>query len=559
MTESASRIVAITALAFALPALFPLCFWGRGVPFELLAADAFYYLTVARNVVEHGLVSFDQETLTNGFHPLWQLCSVGLYALGEAFGGSPGVQLRLPLLLGIILLVGALVLLGSCARQQGRLSPCFVLLPFGATTLVTLPALALIWKPYRPDHPPTSLWGSVNGMESALVVATFALLALLFTRQRRSGWRRGIGFGLALTALTFARLDHGIFALAALVALLVDRRRDPHESSASYVAASGFTFLGCLALYLVVNHFVFGSALPVSGSLKSSFPEFTRSSVSLLGALVTVAPDRVPGSHALRGLQLVVPTAFALGFLGLAWRRRQRPTAEPERRYALLLVASAFGALGLFLYNLCFVPKMAQGHWYFPLSNVLASLFVLHLLPVISVRHSSEPRAVARISWKAAAPLALGAAFVALYPMAYTPDQRSPQVRFLYEEAPQLRKRYAKREPRVIAFDDGFFAFATGFPTASGMGLTLDAEAAKKLKRARPHPTPHDILRLGHQRGYRHFAAGPDYVKRRLGLDSSKKAIERAYRPLFGRKPGLGELRVEYASKDSRYAMIRIE
>lgn len=556
MTEPESRIVAITAMAFALPVLFPLCFWGREVPFELLAADAFYYLTVARNVVDHGLVSFDQETLTNGFHPLWQLCSVGLYALGEVLGASPGVQLRLPLFLGIILIVGALVLLGICARQRGRLSPFFVLVPFGATTLVTLPALALLWKPYRPGQPPTSLWGSINGMESALVIATFALLALLFTQQRRSGWRRGIGFGLALSALTFARLDHGVFALAALGALLVDWRRGTDRSYGRYLAASGLTLLGCLALYLVVNHLVFGAALPVSGSLKSSFPEFTRSNLGLLRTLFTASPERVPGSHALRGLQLVIPTAFALGFLGLAWRKRRRSRTEPERRYSLLLVASAFGVLGLFSYNWCFVPKMAQGHWYFPLSNLLASLFVLHLLPV---RHTSEPRAVTRLSFRSATPLALGAVFVTLYPMAYTPDTPSPQARFLYEEAPRLRKRYAKHEPRVVAFDDGFFAFATGFPTASGMGLTLDAQAAKELKRSRRHPSPHDILRLGYQRGYRHFAAGPDYVKSRLRLNSSKKAVERAYRPLFGRKPGLGNLRVEYASRDARYTMIRIE
>ena len=35
--------------------------------------DFYYYLTTARNTIELGVVSFDQENLTNGFQPLWFL------------------------------------------------------------------------------------------------------------------------------------------------------------------------------------------------------------------------------------------------------------------------------------------------------------------------------------------------------------------------------------------------------------------------------------------------------------------------------------------------------
>ena len=63
---------AITIGAFALPPIFDLLLSDKRASFHYLAADSFYYLTVARNLVELGSPTFDEVHLTNGFHPLWQ-------------------------------------------------------------------------------------------------------------------------------------------------------------------------------------------------------------------------------------------------------------------------------------------------------------------------------------------------------------------------------------------------------------------------------------------------------------------------------------------------------
>lgn len=38
---------------------------------EATSDDAFYYFQIARNIATGHNVTFDGETLTNGFHPLW--------------------------------------------------------------------------------------------------------------------------------------------------------------------------------------------------------------------------------------------------------------------------------------------------------------------------------------------------------------------------------------------------------------------------------------------------------------------------------------------------------
>ena len=41
--------------------------------------DAFYYFEIARNIANGRNVTFDGETLTNGFHPLWVVFLTPLY------------------------------------------------------------------------------------------------------------------------------------------------------------------------------------------------------------------------------------------------------------------------------------------------------------------------------------------------------------------------------------------------------------------------------------------------------------------------------------------------
>jgi hypothetical protein len=73
MMRRPSRCEVALALAVMLYLAVPAAaFAARGsrAVFSFLAADAFYYLTIAANVHAHGIVSYDQIHPTNCFHPL---------------------------------------------------------------------------------------------------------------------------------------------------------------------------------------------------------------------------------------------------------------------------------------------------------------------------------------------------------------------------------------------------------------------------------------------------------------------------------------------------------
>ncbi|MFW2388237.1 MAG: hypothetical protein ACN4G0_07870, partial [Polyangiales bacterium] len=83
-------------------------FWliaaGRQGKFALASPDTFYYLTVARNVIEHGVVSFDGEHPTNGFHPLWQVVATVVYGINHVAGWPLDAPIVGLLLLGAVLI-----------------------------------------------------------------------------------------------------------------------------------------------------------------------------------------------------------------------------------------------------------------------------------------------------------------------------------------------------------------------------------------------------------------------------------------------------------------------
>ena len=47
--------------------------------------DAYYYLVIARNIAHSGVSTFDQQSLTNGYHPL-----AGSWFSSGLFSGCPG-------------------------------------------------------------------------------------------------------------------------------------------------------------------------------------------------------------------------------------------------------------------------------------------------------------------------------------------------------------------------------------------------------------------------------------------------------------------------------------
>src|SRR5262245_19371900 len=116
--------------------------WSGGCDAYLIADDAFYYFTIARNLaLGHG-PTFDGLAPTNGFHPLYLLLLVPIWSLWLALHVGPWVPVHVALTLLTGLDLGTGILLWRLLVRVGlsRAAPWAIafwfLSPF--TTLVTL-------------------------------------------------------------------------------------------------------------------------------------------------------------------------------------------------------------------------------------------------------------------------------------------------------------------------------------------------------------------------------------------------------------------------------------
>jgi hypothetical protein len=233
-----------------------LYFNPTGAILSLFSDDAFYYFKIAKNIHSGLGCTFDGITPTSGFHPLWMLYVLFIYAI------APG-GLHAPLLL--IMATQGLVGLATLVLLF-RLVERYIAPGFGLVTI----AAALL---------PNLLTAMINGLETGLTIFLIGLLVWYCYRERllepALGGRRAFLFGLFMGIVTLSRLD-SVFLLASVLCLTIigaiayslpamrTIRRLFH-------VCAGFAIVVCP--YMVWNRVTFGSFMPISGAVKSSFPE----------------------------------------------------------------------------------------------------------------------------------------------------------------------------------------------------------------------------------------------------------------------------------------------
>lgn len=536
------RLTALVAAVAAVPALLDLLLSDRARVFAYFEADAFYYLTIARNWADGFGSSFDMEHLTNGYHPAWQLFLTIVFWFANALKVPESTVLGGVVVFGVALVTFAFALLAHLAPRRGLAAVALPLFPVGVTAVLLAPA----WLALGPDGVVMQSWQSqgrvlvgtawsyANGMESAFVLVGFALAVACFVAPARKRWHP-LALGLALAATTLARLDHGLITLCVLVGYLALHRDARTVLTAG--AAYGLPILG----YLAWNRATFGSAMPVSGAAKSTFPHPDPSVLQTIGALVTDPPAMWLAYLARAGL-LVVPVVLALVFLGVAIARR-----KPLHRWDALLASSSAGVLWLGTYNALFVPFTHQGGWYYPLATTVASLIVLRGLDALGDRVQPSP-GMRRVL------LAVATVCALLCFGLHRGPRHGHMAEFYYETAPVLRAYYAETlggSPKWISVDDGIVAFATGFPTLSGIGLALDAEAAQALEEDA-------LLSLAQARGFNRVTSLAYFSPQILG-----PGVERIV-PQLGRAFPLNRFRdiedyalsLDFATEDRRFIVI---
>lgn len=525
-------LIAVAAALVIVPVLLDVALGGPEVLFRYAAADAFYYHTVARNLAQTGVATFDLEHPTNGFHPLWQVLLALQYWIVHALGGSDLAYLRVTTLTCLALAAAAVVVLGrAMVAARGSVPDLFALLAVGAYGLLLAPAWLLavdgfgVANPYEGRLPLYgTLWSFVNGMESSLTLFLFSALAYAVATQASAPI-----LGLLCASVTLARLDQAYIAGAVVGWLLWQYLSAGRRQSALSLCAA---FGTPLVAYLAINVWYSGAALPVSGASKSTFPNLAMNNIN---ALLSSLAHPVNGVRTLdrffRLAQIWIPALAMLAYV--AGFRRRRPDSWQQ----FLLAASA-GALVLAAYNFCFVVLHHSGQWYYPVSILLVTLIAVD---VVRLRVPIVVTALISIL-----------VFVGLH---RRPDYHENFANFYLVEAPALRSHYAASPPRVIEFDDGIFAFATGFRTMSGFGFMLDAEAHAASQR-------NALGDLALARGFDRMATVSYREPRAVGLTLSTPVSDLPvfFTDLLG--PGMGEvadLRVEldYLSATGRFAVFR--
>lgn len=526
----------LLALALATltgPPLLDLLLNGWKRVFSYFAADAFYYLTVARNLSLHGSLSFDQERTTNGFHPLWQFVTGLFYRLTSALGVPDSAFLVLVFLTGLALLGLALVVLASCFRLAlGRVPTAFPFLPVGLYALAT-------W-PIGPQY--GSLWSYANGMESALAILAFAwVLRTMLLREASGRLSTSLQLSIALSVLMLSRLDHGLLALFVFIVFFFRELPTDRLRVRRFLALT-VPFMSVLGLYVTFNWLTAGSLLPVSGSIKSAFPDPVGRNVVHLAMLI-LFPD-APQAMPWRQAQVFLPAAVA--GVSLVWLLAQWRCQRHDLLTVPLSICSGF-VVGLAAYNFLFVPLSHQGHWYFPVSVLLITILPLYFW------ERYRP-----ISWRTAEVVLAGAsaALVLLFFSAvYQDPDYNARYQTMFESRSQIRSHFGSEEPRIIEYDDGIVAFTTGYPAMSGLGFSLDSEAVAWMEEA-------PLLWLAYDRGFDHIASMNYFGSGGLSEESSSEEIrERLSETFFLRPRDLQpfDFRVAYVARGKELAIIAME
>lgn len=218
--------------------------------------DGFFYFKAAQRIVAGQGVTFDGINPTNGFHPLWMLICVGVFAL---FRSDLIVPLRVVVLIFTALQIGSALLLFDLIRTRlGKWTGWAVTLGFFTSWIIFSNTFS-------------------GGLESALsCLMTIGLWRAAVHLRGRAADRRGMAVvGLWAGLAVLSRFDNIILVAFLAVWLFLDKRSDGRRLFADLIAAlivsvSAAVIRGGYDLYLMQRTVLAGAFLLAAGSVLGS-------------------------------------------------------------------------------------------------------------------------------------------------------------------------------------------------------------------------------------------------------------------------------------------------
>ncbi len=296
-----------------------LCAW----PERFIVDDAYFYLVTARNLALHGEQTFSQVWPTNGVHPLWLWLLAAWSWLVARVDASWLFNAR-------SVLPPTLLLATATALLALRLADRLALPRWPGAVLPVAFGLGL----------------PLLGTEAALSALTLAWALHTWLDAHRST-RAALLFALASALAVLSRLDN-LFVIMALHGALWLR---PGHRRAQLWA------LLPLAAWLAVNAAQFGALVPVSGLLKSTFPQICANGLQRDGI-----------NTAFSGYNLVFGWLPLLATAAVAVRLRRRAPAVAQ-----LLAALAVGCAGHAAYTALFTHHVGSWLWHYTVPVVMGA------------------------------------------------------------------------------------------------------------------------------------------------------------------------------------------
>jgi len=309
------------ALLYAAASLAMVALLGDAYLFPRMSDDAYYYFVVAENLARHGHSEFTPGVPTNGYHPLWMLL---LAAAGRLFGYGLATYKAVE----IVAVAAGLAAFVYLFQIRSFLSALF--------------CTFALWYVIRSF--------ALDGMETSLLAPGLILLAGACLSRRAGVERhRPLLLFLACGLCLGTRLDSALLVLP----ILLFAAPVPLRARLAILAA----LAACGAAYALVNLWLFGMALPVSGTIKS------------LGGLqwnARYAAQITGGLDPRTLLTLTSTTALylaPLAALALAEGCRRLLPAGAEKATLAFLYASVAG-LALHTAKLLFLSSWQAWPWY---------------------------------------------------------------------------------------------------------------------------------------------------------------------------------------------------
>ena len=280
--------------------------------------DGFFYFKAAQNIVAGKGVTFDGINPTNGFHPLWMLICIPIFAIA-------GKDLILPLrmiviVFGLMQAISLVLLYRLFARKLSRMLSFMVVMAFG-----------LAWMVFRDVF--------TGGLESAL---SFLLVVILlgsgiqFRHSDKRTLKNLLVVGIIAGLTVLSRLDNLIFVAIFGVWLVFDRVEDSNLIFVDAVAAILIVTTSAVAasnygVYPLENAILIITALLAVFGVVAFF---------LMG-FYSASPFELPQSKASRGF--IAGGISAVVMIGIYYLLFHPVLTEPTPPY--LLLYSGFGWL----------------------------------------------------------------------------------------------------------------------------------------------------------------------------------------------------------------------